>query len=171
MLKSSGSWILHTNSINVIFFDGLCCLVLRRTSYLDAFSTYPSVRGYSACFITTDTLEAPEYRSSRTRYSFHSDNYAPCRYYTNCLAYFINAYDFKNFVLEASKFYFDVLHCVDYTFILKTLRFLGDQRVNDIIHTILVLAYKVSTGSITFVTTSLGVAIILTVNQIKDSPI
>ena len=87
MLNSSCSWSVHTNSINVVFFDGLYCLVLRRASYLDAFSTYPIMRSCSACFITTDTPEASEYRSSRTRYSFHSDNYAPCRYHTNCLAY------------------------------------------------------------------------------------
>ncbi len=87
MLRSSCSWTLHISSINVIFFDGLYCLVLRRASYLDAFSTYPIMRSCSACFITTDTPEASEYRSSRTRYSFHSDNYAPCRYHTNCLAY------------------------------------------------------------------------------------
>ena len=87
VLRSSCSWTLHTSSINVVFFDGLYCLVLRRASYLDAFSTYPIMRSCSACFITTDTPEASEYRSSRTRYSFHSDNYAPCRYHTNCLAY------------------------------------------------------------------------------------
>ena len=58
--------------------------------------------------------EAAEYRSSRTRYSFHSDNYAPSRYYTNCLAYIY------------SKFMF--LLCMDYTFILYFIK--GDQRLN-----------------------------------------
>src|SRR3989344_3049647 len=90
MLKPSGSWVLHINSINVVFFNGLYCLVLRATSYLDAFSTYPPVRSCAACFITTARPEAPEYRSSRTRYSFHSDNSAPSRYHTNCLAYLRN---------------------------------------------------------------------------------
>lgn len=90
VLNSSGSWSLHTNSINVIFFDGLNCLVLRVASSLDAFRAYPSVRSCPACFITTGTPEAPEYRSSRTRYSFHSDNNAPSRYHTNCLAYLRN---------------------------------------------------------------------------------
>ena|SRR3989344_7276652 len=94
VLNSSGSWSLHTNSINVIFFDGLNCLVLRVASSLDAFRTYPSVRSCPACFITTGTPEAPEYRSSRTRYSFHSDNNAPSRYHTNCLAYIIKTYLF-----------------------------------------------------------------------------
>ena len=41
MLKSSGSWILHINSINIVFYNGLCCLVLRMASCLDAFSAYP----------------------------------------------------------------------------------------------------------------------------------
>ena len=40
-LNSSCSWSVHVNSINVIFFDGLRCLVLWMASYLDAFSTYP----------------------------------------------------------------------------------------------------------------------------------
>src|SRR3989344_3089053 len=53
-----------------------------------------AVRSYSACFITTDTPEAPDHRSSRTKWSFHSDNYAPSRYHTNCLTYFLKAYDF-----------------------------------------------------------------------------
>lgn len=35
--------ILHKNSINVIFYDGLCCLVLRTASSLDAFSSYPHI--------------------------------------------------------------------------------------------------------------------------------
>jgi len=48
MLKSSCSWILHTSSINVVFFDGLNCLVLRATSCLDAFSTYSLMRGCPA---------------------------------------------------------------------------------------------------------------------------
>ena len=104
VLKPSCSWALHTGSINVIFFDGLNCLVLRATSYLDAFSTYSPMRSCSACHMTTDTPEASEYRSSRTRYSFHSDNNAPSRYHTNCLAYLLNDYfDFR---------------CVDYTFTL-----------------------------------------------------
>ncbi len=94
MLKSSLPWILHIGSINVIFFDGLNCLVLRVASSLDAFRTYPSVRSCPACFITTGKPEAPEYRSSRTRYSFHSDNNAPSRYHTNCLAYLIKTYLF-----------------------------------------------------------------------------
>ena len=89
MLRPSFSQALHINSINVIFFDGLHCLVLRMASYLDAFSTYPIMRSCTACFITTVTPEASEYRSSRTRYSFHSNNNAPSRYHTNCLAYII----------------------------------------------------------------------------------
>ncbi len=95
MLKPSCSWALHTDSINVIFFDGLNCLVLRMASHLDAFSAYPSMRSCSACHMTTDTPEASEYRSSRTRYSFHSDNNAPSRYHTNCLAYLLNDYYFS----------------------------------------------------------------------------
>ena len=86
-LKSSCSWILHVNSINVIFFDGLNCFVLRMASYLDAFSTYPLMRSCTACHLTTVRPEASEYRSSRTRYSFHSNNNTPSRYHTNCLAY------------------------------------------------------------------------------------
>ena len=39
---------LHHNSINVIFFDGLCCLFLRMASSLDAFSSYPSRRSCAA---------------------------------------------------------------------------------------------------------------------------
>jgi len=89
MLNSSGSWSVHISSINVIFYDGLSCLVLRMASSLDAFRTYPSVRSCPACFVTTGTPEAPEHRSSRTRCSFHSDNNAPSRYHTNCLTYII----------------------------------------------------------------------------------
>ena len=104
MLNSSLSRSVHTHSINVIFFDGLCCLVLRRASYLDAFSTYPLMRSCRACFITTRTPEASEYRSSRTRYSFHSDNDAPRRYHTNCLAYLRHLRFIKNFTfLNAIK--------------------------------------------------------------------
>ena len=94
MLKPSGSWALHINSINVVFFNGLYCLVLRTTSYLDAFSTYSLMRSCAACFITTAKPEASEYRSSRTRYSFHSDKCAPCRYHTNCLTYLLKTYVF-----------------------------------------------------------------------------
>ena len=94
MLNSSGSWSVHISSINVIFYNGLSCLVLRVASSLDAFRTYPSVRSCPACFITTGTPEAPEHRSSRTRCSFHSDNNAPSRYHTNCLTYFLNTYAF-----------------------------------------------------------------------------
>ena len=94
MLNSSGSWSVHISSINVIFFDGLYCLVLRVASSLDAFRTYPSMRSCPACFITTGTPEAPEHRSSRTRCSFHSDNSAPSRYHTNCLAYILKTYVF-----------------------------------------------------------------------------
>ena len=31
---------LHSNSINVVFYDGLCYFVLRGASCLDAFSAY-----------------------------------------------------------------------------------------------------------------------------------
>ena len=117
VLKPSGSWILHTNSINVVFFNGLFCLVLRTTSYLDAFSTYSTMRGYAACFVTTATLEASEYRSSRTRYSFHSDKCAPSRYHTNCLTY-----------LNSKLMY---LFCVDYTIISYFI--MRDRRINHFI--------------------------------------
>ena len=47
--------------------------------------------------------EASECSSSRTIHSFHSFNNTPSRYHTNCLTYFIKAYDFKNKVLEVQK--------------------------------------------------------------------
>ena len=90
-LKPSGSRALHANSINVVFFNGLNCLVLRTTSHLDAFSAYSMVRSCAACFITTAIPVAPKQRSSRTRCLFHSDNNTPSRYYTNCLTYMIQS--------------------------------------------------------------------------------
>ena len=47
------------------------------------------MRSCSACHMTTDTPEASRYRSSRTRYQFHSDNNTPIRYHVNCLATFL----------------------------------------------------------------------------------
>ena len=44
-------------------------------------------RSCAACYNNNRPPEATEYRSSRTRYSFHSVNHAPSRYQTNCLAY------------------------------------------------------------------------------------
>ena len=122
MLKPSGSWVLHINSINVVFFNGLYCLVLRTTSYLDAFSTYSTMRSCAACFITAATPEASEYRSSRTRYSFHSDKCAPSRYHTNCLTYLRNRRFLEvQLPLEIKLLPMLIyLHGVDYTFILKT---------------------------------------------------
>ena len=95
MLKSSGSLILHTNSINVIFYNGLSCLVLRMASSLDAFSSYPYRAWLRSLPMRTARLEAPDSSSSRTIESFHSDNNTPSRYHTNCLAYFINDYVFS----------------------------------------------------------------------------
>jgi len=69
---------VHCNSINVIFYDGLCCLFLRDASHLDAFSVYRLQRSLSACPIkATDVPEAADFRSSRTKKSFHSDNCTP----------------------------------------------------------------------------------------------
>ena len=44
--------------------------------------------------ITAAKLEASDQRSSRTRWSLHSNNYAPSRYHTNCLTYLLITYDF-----------------------------------------------------------------------------
>ncbi len=129
MLKPSGSRVLHTNSINVVFFNGLYCLVLRTTSYLDAFSTYSLMRSCAACFITTAKPEASEYRSSRTRYSFHSDKCAPCRYHTNCLTYIL-----KTYVSEIDISGPQTLICLRFCFVwtIPSPNSLGDQRVNNI---------------------------------------
>ena len=80
---------LHPISIDAIFFGGLRCLVLRIASCLDAFSTYRYNAWLLGLLITTDTLEASDFRSSRTRKSFHSDNNTPSRYHTNCLTTFL----------------------------------------------------------------------------------
>ena len=84
-LKSSGSWILHVNSINVVFCNGLCCFVLRMASCLDAFSAYPYDAWLHSLLLTTVTLEASNPGSSRTTGSFHSNNDTPNRYHTICL--------------------------------------------------------------------------------------
>ena len=55
------------------FTSVLRCLFSRVTSSLDAFSSYPLARGCSAVPCqTTDELEAPDPRSSRTKGSFPS---------------------------------------------------------------------------------------------------
>ena len=59
MVKYNLSLVLECNQSGKIFSRDASCL--------DAFSTYHQERGYSAVPAwTTDTLEAPEIRSSRT---------------------------------------------------------------------------------------------------------
>ncbi len=62
---------------NSSFMSVIRCLVLGVASSLDAFSSYPLQRGYSAMpYQTTDKLEATNPRSSRTQGSFPSDTKA-----------------------------------------------------------------------------------------------
>ena len=94
-------------------------------------------RSCAACYNNNRPPEATEYRSSRTRYSFHSVNHAPSRYQTNCLAYISRTLSLvldnhqESWILEVSqRLFFFVVWTIPSPYVRENVR---DRRLNRVI--------------------------------------